>query len=209
MASLHYDIPSVFLKQLETLLQIESRRFITYQASQENIDSTQLIEAVKPHQKYGIPTAFWENLELILKANVKLFIKSCAAVLHVDPNKLLAAVMPAKEMSRVYLQQSPFDTIDCACKAHVSLAKGEFAARCNNPTIPGTQYCGNHTYFRPSVQRRIDIVELIRLKSSIDRPELWINPETGAVFDGNMTPAGYYNQKNGKLTLIRRLVQST
>jgi hypothetical protein len=209
MASLHYDIPTVFLTVLETLLQRESQRFITHQATQENIEPAQLIEAVRPHQKYGLPTAFWENFEPILKANVTRFIKSCAAVLQVDANKLIRAVMPSKEMSRIYIQQSPLDTLDCACKAFVSLAKGEFAARCFQPTIPGTQFCGEHQYFRPSLQPRIDLVDYHRLKSAHDRTELWMDPETGSVFDANLNPAGYYNSKTGKLTLIRRLLPST
>ncbi len=209
MASLHYDIPSVFLNVLETLLTRESNRFITYQATQENIDPTLLIEAVKPHQKYGLSAAFWDNFEPILKANVTRFIKSCASVLQVDPNKLLKAVMPTKEVTRIYLQQAPTDTADCACKAYISLAKGEFAARCFQPTIPNTQFCSEHQYFRPAVQPRIDIVEYERLQSSHDRPELWVNMETGSVFDANLKPLGYYNKSTGKLTLIRRLIPST
>ncbi len=209
MASLHYDIPSVFLNVLETLLNRESQRFITYQATQENIDPTLLIEAVKPHQKFGLPAAFWDNFEPILKANVTRFIKSCATILQIDPNKLLKAIMPAKEITRIYIQQSPYDTIDCACKAYIGLAKGEFAARCFLPTIPGSQFCGTHQYFRPPVQPRIDIVEYERLKAAHDRPELWVNPETGSVFDANLHPAGYYDRKTGKLTLIRRIIQST
>ena len=206
MASLHYDIPSVFLNVLETLLNRESQRFITYQATQENIDSELLIDAVKPFQKYGLPAAFWDNFEPILKANLTRFIKGCAGVLQVDPNKLLKAVMPTKEVTRIYLQQAPADTADCACKAYISLAKGDFAARCFQATIPNSQFCGDHQYFRPSVQPRIDIIEYERLKAAHDRPELWVNMETGSVFDANLRPMGHYEKKTGKLTLIRRLV---
>ena len=204
MASLHYDIPTVFLKELETLLQIESRRFITHQATQENIDPTLLLEAVAPHQKYGLPSTFWDNFEPILKANVIRFIKGCAAVLQVDPARLVKAVMPAKEMSRIYLQQCPYDAIDCACKAYVSLAGGRMAGRCFLPVVPGSQFCGGHQYHRPSVQPRIDTHEYERLKTAADRPELWVDTETGSVFDGNLAPAGHYDRATGKLTLMRR-----
>lgn len=209
MASSNYDIPSVFANALETLLLFESKKLIQYEAKQANLDPQALFESVQPHLKYGIPSVFWDQFEPSLKGRVIQFIKTCAAVLAVDPAKLLKAVMPAKDMSRIYIQQSPYDTIDCACKAFTSLAGGEFAARCFLPTIPHTSYCSSHQYFRPTIQPRIDqgmplLKEYERLKSAPDRPELWVDPETGAVFNANLQPAGFYNKDTGHLILMRQ-----
>ncbi len=208
MASSNYDIPSVFVNALETLLVYESKKLIHHEAKQAGIDPHALFESVQPHLKYGIPTAFWDQFEPFLKGRVIQFIKTCAGVLAVDPAKLLKAVMPAKDVTRVYIQQSPYDTIDCACKAYVNLAGGDFAARCFLPTVPHTSYCPTHQYFRPSIQPLIDqgipmLREYERLKSAPDRPELWVDPSTGAVFNANLEPAGYYNKETGHLTLMR------
>ncbi len=208
MASSNYDIPSVFTNALETLLVFESKKLIQYEAKQADIDPQILFESIQPHLKYGIPSAFWDQFEPFLKGRVIQFIKTCAAVLSVDPTKLLKAVMPAKDMSRIYIQQSPYDAVDCACKAYVGLANGDFAARCFLPTIPHTSYCQAHQYFRPAVQARVDQgipvpKEYERLKSAPDRPELWVDPATGAVFNANLEPAGFYNKDTGHLTLMR------
>lgn len=209
MASSNYDIPSVFANALETLLVFESKKVIQYEAKQAAIDLHILFEAVQPHLKYGIPTAFWDTFEPLLKGRVIQFIKTCAGILAVDPTKLLKAVMPVKDMSRIYIQQSAYDTIDCACKAFISLAGGEFAARCFLPTVPHTSYCPAHQYFRPTIQPRMDqgipmLKEYERLKSAPDRPELWVDPETGSVYTANLQPAGFYNKDTGHLILMRQ-----
>jgi hypothetical protein len=200
MASSHYDIPSVFLQALETLLLFESKKTITAAAN------SAAFEAIKPSLTYGLPGSFWEYFEPLLKGRVTQFIKTCATILRVHPSKLLKEVMPAKEVSRIYLQQSPYDSVECACRAYVSLAEGSFAARCFQPSMPHTNYCTAHQYFRPSIQTRIDQGLPVpktyeRLRSAHDRPELWVDPATGSVYDAALKPAGYYNKDTGKLTL--------
>jgi len=204
MASSHYDIPSVFLQALETLLLFESKKTITAAASK----GPATFEAIRPQLTYGLPSSFWEYFEPLLKGRVTQFIKTCATILRVNPSKLLKEVMPAKEVSRIYLQQSPYDSVECACRAYVSLADGAFAARCFLPAMPHTNYCAAHQYFRPSIQTRIDQGLPVpktyeRLRSAHDRPELWVDPTTGAVYDAALRPAGYYNKDTGKLTLAR------
>jgi hypothetical protein len=203
MASSNYDIPTVFLRALETLLQAESRRLITYEATQLHIEPAALLEAVQPHLKYAIPTSLWDNFEITLKANVKQFIKRCATVLEIDPNALMRLVMPPKEMSKVYFQACPEDAFDCSCRAFIGLADGTLAARCFQPTVPSTNYCGLHQHARPAIQRRIDVAEFDRLKSAADRPELWVDPATGSVYDSELRPTGFYDRGTGKLTLMR------
>jgi hypothetical protein len=209
MASSNYDIPAVFHKALETLLYTESYDHIKKEAASLKVDPRELFDSIKPHLKYGIPSAFWESFEPLLKGRVTGFIKECARVLEVDPNKLLRAVMNAKDVRGVYIQKSPDEAIDCACRAYVELASGDFAARCFLPTIPGSMYCNQHTYFRPSLQFRIDQglpipKEYERLKSSPDRPELWVDPLTDAVYNANLESMGYYNRTLNKLILIKK-----
>lgn len=208
MASSNYDIPAVFHKALETLLYNESRDHIKQEAATLKVDPRELFESIKPHLKYGIPSAFWESFEPLLKGRVSGFIRECARVLEVDANKLLRAVMNAKDVRGVYIQKSPDEAIDSACRAYVELANGDFAARCCLPVIPGTVYCTNHMYVRPSLQFRIDQglpvpKEYERLKSSPDRPELWVDPSTDSVYDAWLRPMGYYDRQNNKLILIK------
>ncbi len=203
MASSHYDIPTVFLQSLETLLLYESKR--TLKAVGDPTGDLSIL----PAAAYAIPSAFWEQFEPLLKGRVVQFIKSCATILRVNPSKLLKEVMPAKDTTRIYIQQSPLDAVDCACKAYVSLADGAFAARCFLPVTPHTNYCPAHQYFRPSLQTRVDQGLPVpktyeRLKSAPDRPELWVDSATGAVYDAALRPAGYYNADSGKLILIRQ-----
>ena len=203
MASSNYDIPTVFIRALETLLQAESRRLITYEATQLHIEPTALISAVQPHIKYGIPADLWENFEILLKTGVRSFIKRCATVLEIDPLALTKLVMPTKEMSKVYLHAAPDDAFNCACRAFVGLANGALAALCFQPTMPGTNYCTTHQHTRPVLQRRLDVVEFDRLKGAADRPELWVNSSTGSVYDAQLRPAGFFDRNSGKLTLMK------
>ncbi len=152
---------------------------------------------------YAVPRVFWESFETLLRSNSRQYIHELADILEVDKAELVKAVLPTKDTLKIYIQEPADLATDNSCKAYVSLAGGEFAARCACPVSPHTAFCGKHTHFRPTVQSRIDqelpIPKTVtRLRAGPECPSLWFDPK-GKVWDAALRPAGVYNQTTGEL----------
>lgn len=150
---------------------------------------------------YSVPRLLWENLEAVFNNEARKYLRDLANCLEVPYDDLAAKVFPKRSAVKVYLQDSPADSEDLACRAFIE--SGAIAARCRKPVSIGTQFCCHHQIYRPEINRSIEgIKKLYRLQESPEYPTLWYD-DNGVVYNAELKIKGHYSSNTGVLKLFK------
>ena len=146
---------------------------------------------------YSLPSDLLDSLDEVLRNEARWLVKDMAKTLGIPATPLLKQVLDKKRS--VYLYEKEHTSYQC--KALVP--QKNIYVYCRKPNILHTSFCDSHQSWIPPV--KIPKQKLSRLQIPYDTtiPPLWLDKETGMVYDTYMDIYGTYNSDSGVLSIFK------
>ncbi len=144
-----------------------------------------------------VPRDAFEQFQAALRRESKKLIADCAEFLRVSPQELQKEVQDKLKNNPVqiaFLETNEHP----GCLAFVK--EDKFAHRCRTPCVTNTCFCDKHQNTRLSVNTK-QAKSLTRLASKDNLPALWVDRETGIVYNVKQQAVGSFDASLGYLKM--------
>lgn len=145
----------------------------------------------------SVPRDAFEQFQAALRRESKKLIADCAEFLRVSPQDLQKEVQ--EKLKGTPIQVALLETDEQpGCLAF--LKEHTFAYRCRSPCITNTKFCDKHQTCQISVNTTKSR-KLTRLAPKDDLPPLWVDRQTGVVYNVKHQSVGTFDASLAYLKL--------
>lgn len=145
---------------------------------------------------FPLPSCLLDSIDEVLRNEARWLIKDMAKVLGVSPVPLIKQILDKKSSIYLYDNESDFQ-----CTALIP--QSNLLVVCRKPVILHSKLCDEHVNWKPSM--KLPKTKLVRFQVPYDStiPQLWLDKESGNVFNENMDVCGEYNLDTKVFKLFR------
>ena len=144
-----------------------------------------------------VPRDAFEQFQAALRRESRKLISDCAEFLRVNPQELQKEIQEKLKGSPI--QVALLETEEQpGCLAFIK--EGTMAYRCRTPCLTNTKFCDKHQAARLTVDTKKSR-RLTRLAQKDDLPALWVDRETGIVYNVKQQAVGNFDVSLGYLKM--------
>jgi len=146
---------------------------------------------------YPLPADLLDSLDEVLRNEARWLVKDMAKTLGVPAGPLLKQVLDKKRS--VYLYEKEENNYQCKAL----IPQKNIYVYCRKPNILHTGFCDSHQSWTPP--EKIPKQKLVRVEVPYDSsiPALWLDKETGSLYDTFMDICGSYNSDTCVISLFK------